>query len=188
MKPSIVRKIAAVYSDGGVIDINPSPLGGTWAWVWVDADGRRLAEQSGVVLPASLGVQTVSNNVSELFALLAGLSALPHGWSGHVYSDSQITLGRLFREWKLANVPPWLVEYGQRTLRRIDLAKTQYTLVAGHPTAAELAKGFSHKRNLPVSAHNVRCDELCTLRGRELKASLQAGELVPEVVTKEYEQ
>ena len=52
----------ALYTDGGVIGQNPSPIGGTWAWCMVGADGTRTRHAYGSVTPADLGTPTVSNN------------------------------------------------------------------------------------------------------------------------------
>lgn len=167
-----MKQVAAVYADGGVVDVNPSPVGGTWAFVFVDAEGRRIAEQSGVILPGVLGLKSVSNNVAEFFALIAALDVVPHGWAGTVYSDSQVTLGRLFRGWKLTGLPPFLVTYGARVRQRLDLPNIKHVLLSGHPTQADLLAGVSKKRGLPVSEHNVRCDELCRFRAAELRQAL----------------
>lgn len=157
--------IIAVYADGGVIGVNPSPIGGTWAWCHVDATETRIACDSGVTLPRPT-CPLITNNLTEMIALVRGLSALPEGWSGAVYSDSQITLGRLFEGWKLNNIPLVLARQAQEALRRLDLANTYYVLLDGHPTRAQLLAGAG-KRGNPVSEHNVWCDQAC---GKAAKA------------------
>ncbi len=156
----------ALYTDGGVIGQNPSPIGGTWAWCMVNADGTRTRHAYGSVTPADLGTPTVSNNHTELLALVLGLEALPAGWTGTVYSDSWVSLQRVFLAAKLANVPPWLVERLQTLQKSGALKQMAYTLLDGHPTRAELAAGIG-KRGHPVSIHNVWCDQQCGAIARE---------------------
>jgi ribonuclease HI len=163
--------IAAVYADGGVIGVNPSPIGGTWAYVHVDAGGEVIARDSAVVTPRS-SVPLITNNLTEMIALVRALAALPAGWSGHVYSDSQITLGRLFLGWKMNGIPPMLVKQGADALERLDLPNVQWTLLDGHPTKAQLAIGKG-KRGNPVSIHNVACDKECGRLAREFSALRQ---------------
>lgn len=156
----------ALYADGGVIGANPSPIGGTWAWCLVNASGQRVCEYSGTLL-ASPELPFVTNNVSELVALVNGLEALPHGWSGTVYSDSWVSLQRVFLAAKLKNVPDWLVDRLQTLQRSRKLATMSYVLLDGHPTKAQLAAGVG-KRGAPVSEHNVFCDAECNRRAREV--------------------
>lgn len=156
----------ALYTDGGVIGQNPSPIGGTWAWCMVGADGTRTRHAYGYVTPADLDTPTVSNNHTELLALVLGLEALPAGWAGTVYSDSWVSLQRVFLAAKLANVPPWLVERLQTLQKSGALATMTYTLLDGHPTRAELAAGIG-KRGHGVSIHNVWCDQQCSAIARE---------------------
>jgi ribonuclease HI len=157
--------IAAVYADGGVIGINPSPHGGTWAYVHVNEEGHVIAKNSGLVMPRA-SLPLITNNLTEMIALVKALEALPTGWSGHVYSDSQITLGRLFLGWKMNGIPPVLVRQGAAALERLDLPHIQWTLLDGHPTKAQLAMGKG-KRGNPVSIHNVACDTECGRLARE---------------------
>jgi hypothetical protein len=93
--------IIAVYADGGVVGRNPSVDGGTWAWAHVNAAGERVAQGSGYTFfydagGGDYGTPISNNYTEEMLALVNGLLALPGGWYGTVYSDSQITLGRLF--------------------------------------------------------------------------------------------
>ena len=156
----------ALYTDGGVIGQNPSPIGGTWAWCMVNADGTRTRHAYGYVTPADLGTPTVSNNHTELLALVLGLEALPAGWAGTVCSDSWVSLQRVFLAAKLANVPPWLVERLQTLQKSGALKQMTYILLDGHPTRAELAAGIG-KRGHGVSIHNVWCDQQCSAIARE---------------------
>lgn len=152
------KPIIAVYADGGVIGRNPSEIGGTWAWCHVDADGEYIQCASGVIRPAQIGLPAVTNNVTEFAALARALRALPDGWSGEVYSDSRITLGRFFEGWKLEGIPENWHDCVQRHIRR--LGELNWTLLDGHPTQAQLATGIG-KRGNPVSRHNAWCDKEC---------------------------
>lgn len=160
----------AVYADGGVIGVNPSPIGGTWAWCHVNAAGERMATGSGIVAPRS-SCPLITNNLTEMIALVRGLAALPDGWAGAVYSDSQITLGRLFAGWKMAGIPPVLVRQGAEALRRLDVPNVRYVLLDGHPTKAQLLVGRGKRGNL-VSEHNVWCDRECGRLARDVKMSV----------------
>lgn len=164
----------ALYADGGVIAVNPSPLGGTWSWCLVDAAGERVQTASGVLTAAENG-GPVTNNVTELLALVNGLEALPAGWCGTVYSDSWVSLQRVFCAAKLHGVPPWLVDRLHALQRGGRLAPLLYVLLDGHPTRAQLAAGVG-KRGSPVSEHNVFCDAEC---GRQARAYLEATHGVP---------
>ena len=119
----------ALYADGGVIGQNPSPIGGTWAWCMVSADGVRTRFAHGWISPAELGAPVVSNNHTELLALVLGLEALPSGWAGTVYSDSWVSLQRVFLAAKLNNVPQWLIDRLQALQRNGTLAETIYQLL-----------------------------------------------------------
>lgn len=160
--------ITAVYADGGVIQRNPSPLGGTWAYVYVGADDQQIAHDSGIVLPRQ-NLPLITNNLTEFVALVKALEALPAGWSGQVLSDSQVTLGRMFLGWRLSGIPSVLVRQYEAARARLDWANVRWTLLDGHPTKAQLAAGVG-KRGNPVSAHNVFCDQAC---GRQSKAFLE---------------
>lgn len=151
--------VTAIYADGGVIQINPSPIGGTWAFCHVNAANQRIRTASGVVLPRS-SCPLITNNLTEMIALVKGLEALPDGWAGVVYSDSQITLGRLFEGWKMSGIPPVLIRQGTAAMARLDWANCNYVLLDGHPTKAQLLAGRG-KRGAPVSEHNVFCDKAC---------------------------
>lgn len=161
--------IVALYTDGGVIGQNPSPLGGTWAWCLVDASGELRRQSVGWISPADLGADAVSNNHTELLALVLGLEALDADFAGTVYSDSWVSLQRVFLAAKLNNVPQWLVERLQALQKSGRLAGLGYTLLDGHPTRAQLAAGVG-KRGNPVSKWNVWCDEQCSQMAREVSA------------------
>jgi hypothetical protein len=98
------------------------------------------------------------------------LEAMPEGWSGTVHSDSQIALGRVFKGWRENNLPKNISDRSRAALKR--MGKIETVLLQGHPTKADLACGIGKKRNLPVSIHNVKCDELCRKAAQEYLASL----------------
>lgn len=162
--------IVAIYTDGGVILKNPSTIGGTWAWCAVDARGNRVIERGGAV-PARDG-QPITNNHMEQIALTLALEAMPDGWSGTVYSDSMIALGRVFKGWRLKNLPANVAKRSAAAVARLGHIET--VLLQGHPTKADLACGMGKKRNLPVSIHNVWCDAEC---GLQAKAFLEKQEM-----------
>ena len=153
----------ALYTDGGVIQVNPSPFGGTWAWTVVE-HGQRIRQDSGVLLPTA-DYPAITNNVTELYALVAGIESLPVDWVGIVFSDSWVSLQRLFLGAKLKNVPEWLVERLQVIRQSGRLSQMAYVLLDGHPTQAQLLAGKG-KRGGPVSEFNVWCDEECGRVGR----------------------
>jgi ribonuclease HI len=150
----------ALYADGGVIGANPSSVGGTWAYCLVDAAGHRVLHDSGVVLPTAEMPQ-VTNNITEMLAILYGLDQLPADWHGTVYSDSMVALGRIFEGWRCSNVPPFVQDHLYRAWHRMDaFMRIRHVLLDGHPTRDQLARGVG-KRGGPVSEHNVYCDQLC---------------------------
>lgn len=160
--------IAAAYVDGGVIQVNPSPVGGTWAWAFVNAVGDKLISDAGLVLPPFGGLDYISNNLTEMMAAVQALEALPKGWHGAFYSDSQITLGRLFQGWKWRGIPQELRDRARLALDRLKIngaLQVKYELLKGHPTKAELAAGRSGR--MGVSKWNVYCDAECGRVGAE---------------------
>jgi len=163
--------IERVYADGGVCLKNPSPIGGSWAWLQVAHD-EVLREASGHVTPGQAGFPggTVSNNFTELLAAVLALEALPDGWCGTLYTDSQVTLYRLTGSRKFGGIPEPLRRRCQAQLARVGFVRV--VLLGGHPSRKDLAAGY-RRDGLPVSKFNVRADELCGLRARELAASLQ---------------
>lgn len=161
------NKIVAVFCDGGVIQKNPSSIGGTWAWCGVDADGNRIVERGGVC-PAPDG-RLITNNHTEQIAIVKALEFLPDGWSGVCHSDSMVALGRVFLGWATKNLPANIIY--RTTAARLRMGQMKFVLLQGHPTKADLKRGIGAKRNLPVSIHNVWCDQEY---GRQAKAHLNA--------------
>lgn len=162
--------IAAVYTDGGVISKNPSEIGGTWAYRFVDKDGNVIETKSGIVFPNQFGMDALTNNFTEFYAMLMAYESLPEHWYGDVFSDSEITLGRFFHSWKHEGIPVELIT--RAILAKRTRTARQYTLLAGHPSKADLAAGTRIKRKSShmtdeypvafyVSEHNKACDEEC---------------------------
>jgi ribonuclease HI len=162
----------ALFADGGVIGANPSAIGGTWAWRWV-CETRVLVQHSGVITPRQADLPAITNNLTEMLALVRGLQTLPDAWVGTVYSDSQITLGRIFQGWKWKNIPLWLHhDYQQARGRLVNWDQIGFVLLQGHPTRAELAAGVG-SRGYPVSEHNVWADKACGERAAEFLREME---------------
>ena len=154
-----------LYCDGGVININPSPVGGTWAFR-ILSDGEVMEEASGIITPEQAKTEMVTNNLTEMLALVRGIQRLPNTWTGTIYSDSQITLGRAFMGWKWTGIPKWLYEDFGRAVKALrNWEQIRYVLLSGHPTKAQLALGIG-KGGRPVSEHNVWCDHECGRRAK----------------------
>jgi ribonuclease HI len=160
------NQIVALYADGGCILKNPSTIGGTWAWCAVDEHGARVIERGGVT-PAT-ETREITNNHMEQIAITLALEAMPDGWSGKVYSDSQLALGRVFKGWRIRNLPSNVAKRSAAAVAR--LGRIEIALLQGHPTKADLARGIGARRGLPVSEHNVWADEECR---RQAKAYLE---------------
>lgn len=149
-----------LYVDGGVIRKNPSEIGGTWA-VRILRDGLPIVSTGGVITPKQARLPKITNNLTEMYALIRGLELLPNQWTGTIYSDSQVTLGRAFLGWKWHNIPLWLHhDYQAQRARLVCWNEFTHVLLDGHPTGAQLAAGIG-KRGHPVSIHNVWCDDAC---------------------------
>jgi ribonuclease HI len=163
-------EIIALYCDGGMIGRNPSQIGGTWAWCAINQNGERIIERGGIV-PAPQG-QLITNNHMEQIAITLALEAMPDGWSGTVYSDSMVALGRMFKGWKQKNLPANIAKRSSEAVARLGAIET--VLLQGHPTKADLELGIGAKRNLPVSIHNMWCDKQC---GKEARKYLKEREV-----------
>src|SRR5574338_1198510 len=96
-----------LYVDGGVIGKNPSTQGGTWA-ARLMRDAFVVCEIKGVVTPKEAKLKEITNNLTEMLALIRGLQLLPTAWTGTIFSDSMVTLGRVFEGWKWNGIPPWM--------------------------------------------------------------------------------
>jgi ribonuclease HI len=158
-----MAKVVAIFADGGCVERNPSPIAGTWAWCHVSEEDERCRQESGLEPAAEWPGGMVTNNQMEFVALVRAIEALPSGWTGTVHSDSKVSLGRLFRGWKLTGIPPVWRQRGSLALGRIG--QVTVVLLDGHPTRAQLLAGRG-KRGNPVSPHNVWCDRACGDAGR----------------------
>lgn len=164
-----------LWVDGGVIGRNPSEDGGTWAWR-LTKDGESIQECSGTLLPPQVGMENVTNNASELAALIYGLEAVLRAYidgtltyrddDKHIIvrigGDSMITLRRLFDGAAWNGIPE---EWRNRAMHaKWSLLKAGVLLVAylldGHPSPDHLARNEG-KRGRAVSIHNKWCDESC---------------------------
>lgn len=149
-----------LFCDGGVITRNPSPYGGTYAWILVDNKGTRINHDNGFFSPESIGKEKVSNNASELYAVLQALEFVLKeypNYQGHIWTDSMITWRRLTKSFKFNGIPDFM-RLQCLQIRRNGLWIPKH--LGGHPTLKDLAMGYDN-RGLPVSVHNVSCDNMC---------------------------
>lgn len=159
-----------LFCDGGVCLKNPSSIGGTWAWVIVDGD-EPVEQKSGFIKPEEMKSGTVTNNQTELLAIVRGFQRLHPANVVHVCSDSMVSLGRVFRKYPFNNIPTWLREELEAEKKRLlKFFEFRYVLMDGHPTRKHLEQGFG-KRGNPTSKWNKLCDDLCT---KESAAYLKA--------------
>jgi len=168
-----MRKIISLYCDGGVIASNPSAIGGTYAYKLIFEDGTERGQAA--VLTPDLAGGTVTNNQTEMLALLKGLVELPADFNGTIYSDSQVTLGRVFHGWQWKNIPAWICKlYQEQRARFTDWDAIGCVLLDGHPTRKQLQNGIG-KRGNPVSEHNVWCDQACKEAGESYLATVESN-------------
>jgi hypothetical protein len=159
-----------LFADGGIVGHNPSALGDTWAYRILAYD-QIIKQASGSITPEQARVPAITNNLTEMIAVIRGFQALPADWRGQVLSDSQITLGRIFQGWKWHGIPLWLHhEFQAERKRLINFESLEFFLLQGHPTKAELAAGIG-SRGYPVSEHNVWADKACGKEALKLKES-----------------
>lgn len=158
-----------LFTDGGLISDpnakvkNPSPIGGTIAWVRVE-NGVVVERDVEIIVPSDIDMPAVSNNNTELLALITAIEKLPNDWRGRINSDSQVALGWVFKDWKQDNIPPVICRRLNKLFaeRGLFLSRQKSRLLQGHPTKADLERGIGAKRNLPVSEFNVQCDLMCS--------------------------
>ncbi|MDR3572831.1 MAG: hypothetical protein P4L50_03135 [Anaerolineaceae bacterium] len=149
-----------LFCDGGVVGKNPSEIGGTWAFRLL-TDGIVTCEKSGHITPEDAQMPVVTNNLTEMIALIKGLQNTPTDWIGTVCSDSQVTLGRVFQGWKWNGIPLWMHKQFQQIVKEhTNWDKIDYVRLDGHPTKEQLKSGIG-KRGGPVSIHNQWCDKAC---------------------------
>jgi len=130
--------------------------------------------ERGGICPAKPG-QFITNNHMEQIAITLALEAMPDGWSGTVYSDSMIALGRVFKGWRTKNLPANIIQRSAAAVAR--LGKIEAVLLQGHPTKVDLECGFGKKRGFPVSIHNVWCDQECGRQATEQLAAQKESEV-----------
>lgn len=152
-----------LHVDGGCILKNPSTIGGTFAWCLVEND-KQIAVGSGYVTPKSWNQDVITNNQMELYALIKGLEYLESSEVVKVCSDSEITLGRAFKDYALKNIPEWMKdELKVQQNRLYNFYRFWWSLIGGHPTESEILKGINKKGHV-TSKWNVWCDRECNLQ------------------------
>ena len=139
---------------------NPSSIGGTYAWVCVNLEGDEISTGHGYVTAPYLGLERVTNNLTELLAIVSALECVTDGWDGTVCTDSLVSLRRIDRpgDTKWNGIPDELI--ARAIKQRERLPSVTFVLCCGHPTRAELLAGRD-ERGYPASRHNVRADALC---------------------------
>lgn len=156
-----------LYTDGGVIRKNPSTIGGTWAWCLVE-DDKVISQDSGHITPKEMRSDVITNNQTELLAVIEALSSLDYDEIVEVRSDSQITLGRVFKKFSFNNIPTWMIlKLRVETARLVNFKKFTYELMDGHPTQEQVERGIGKKGHV-TSKWNVWCDEECKRQARKL--------------------
>ncbi len=157
-----------LYTDGGVIGVNPSPYGGTWAWCLVK-NNAIVHSHSGVVTHKNHGLLTTSNNLTELLAAVEGLEYIQSNYRGFVdvFTDSEVTKFRLEGSKQLKGIPLSL----KKRLRKVRCVVNSVTLLGGHPTKIELANKV-RRDGKPVSQWNVWADKRCRLLAKQFMENL----------------
>ena len=152
--------IISAYCDGGVIGRNPSSIGGTWAYVFVDENDQKVAGSSNRVLvgDAPWLMPRITNNFTELLGALKAMEALPDGWDGTIYTDSQVTYRRIIRGSSFAGIPSCMEEMVRHHRKRLS---HRVVLISGHPSEKDLRLGVTKKGRM-CSKWNVACDRQCT--------------------------
>jgi ribonuclease HI len=101
-----MNKQINIYVDGGVIGPNPSPKGGTFAYIFIEGKEKRMLSGSGIVTPSEMGLDSITNNLTEL---LAAVNALEHFDKWNEKSDySKIVLltDSRITKYRMMDVPP----------------------------------------------------------------------------------
>ncbi len=163
-----------IYCDGGIIGRNPSDIGGTWCFCWVDNKGVRYHEGFGSVHPgqSELIPDCITNNFTEMYAAYQSLQGVGSDWEGTLYTDSIVTLYRLTKGKAFKGIPEWLAKWAIQFRKN---RKYKVVLVGGHPNKNELALGM-RKDGKPVSLHNVWCDKTCTFIGKSYQRNMVEDE------------
>lgn len=155
------KKIFELYTDGGVIERNPSRVGGSWAYALIAGD-RIIRENGEIIQPLLMQAgETVTNNQTELLACIVGIR---ESWqAGYristLYTDSQVTLGRLSQGWSLKNIPAWMIKQLREIQRDPRFALIHFELVKGH-AGNKWNEYCDHKCQELAQAHLVRLTSL----------------------------
>ncbi len=158
-------RVVAITADGGCRLANPSKHGGMWAFRHLNRAHQAVREACGAVtVPEVSPLTTVTNNFTEVLAVLIALEFLPDGWSGKVRTDSLHTI-RVFRDdydryWLIEGVKLRIVNVLDR------LGDLSYELLAGHPSKKEIAlmeagiQCFKGPKQYPYCLHNHHLDSV----------------------------
>jgi ribonuclease HI len=174
-------RVTTLYSDGGVVETNPSPVAGVWAWCATDTTGWRIIEDGGFFLATD---GPISNNQAEWCAAMLALEAMPDGWGGTLVTDSKNVLDRLEYLRRHLGLPasqvvvprnlPWQW-YRRMVTSLLRLGDVSFRHVKGHPTAADLKRGFTLDadgvRKYEVSDQQVWCDAECQRQANRARLS-----------------
>lgn len=175
-------KVVELWCDGGVLKKNPSPYGGTWAFCGVDpmADELIYGESALVLAPDGL---FITNNDTEIMAVIKALESVPEGWAGRVFTDSQVTIRRF--ELIAQDKPEWIKRIPRNILLRAMQAfnragELTWILVKGHPERQDLEIGYYEKDLVRgyetprvVSKYNIWCDAECGKHASQWKEEQQ---------------
>lgn len=191
--------IASLFSDGGVVLKNPSPIAGTWAFCGVDDHGFRVLEDGGFVLVneneavesrvIGRSGTTITNNQMEWAAAMQAIECMEDGWTGTLHTDSIITIRNIQSVMERLNdpnalVPTWMDWQWYRrvamALRRLGKVELQH--VKGHPTRVDLRRGYTVDENgarkYLVSPHQVWCDMECKRQDTRARLSIGGSRLM----------
>jgi len=155
-------KSVTIYTDGGCLN-NPGP--GGYAAILLFGDHRK--EIFG-------GFRLTTNNRMELYAAIAGISALKERCSVTVYSDSQYLVNAMEKGWVLKwRAQQWWrnKKNGERALNP-DLWEKLLQVSENHEVAYRWLRGHAG------SVENERCDELA-------KAAARGSDLGIDIVYEE---
>ena len=158
-----------LFTDGGCILKNPSEIGGTWAYVvrhraTHSDEWEIIKRESGVILPSPKYGRTISNNLTELYAIIQASKGL--GTNVLCMTDSLVSMLRASGlTLKYNGLPDAFVNEMKEQLS--TTTKWGYVLLSGHPTTKQLARGVG-KRGTPCHELNKWCDEECSRKAAEV--------------------
>lgn len=169
-----------LFTDGGVILKNPSPYGGSAAYIIVK-NAEEVERKSWYLEPrAKSGVLT--NNDAELDAAIEGILRISEitKESFNLATDSIVTVTRLAKEgYGSGFIPESLDKKAKaRFAEARQILRERYTsiyLVGGHPTRKELLLE-ENRKGFPVSKFNVECDSMCRKINEEVKERVRRDE------------